>query len=255
MVVTRPEQQSRSLVSALEAAGFSVLRLPMLRVEAIEPLAPASKKTVYDLDLFEHLIFVSANAAHFGLECFSDVWPQHPEGQIFWAVGEATAQVLEKKGFTAVRPKTDMSSEGLLALPGLQEVSGQRILIVKGEGGRGLLATTLENRGARVSELHAYRRSSVSHDSRVWIRRLDEEVPTLLLISSGEGVELLSRLLQPREHTNLADHVVIAPSPRVAKLANELGWRQVRTVANAADACMLSAAEEWRGQTLDAAKT
>ncbi|MEM6545013.1 MAG: uroporphyrinogen-III synthase [Pseudomonadota bacterium] len=235
-------------MSALETAGFDVLRLPMLQVQAVEPLTPVSKQSIYDLDLFEHLIFVSANAVHFGLECFADVWPQHPSRQTFWAVGEATAQALAKNGFSAIRPETDMSSEGLLALPGLQRVNGQRILIVKGEGGRGLLATTLEGRGARVSELHAYRRSPMLHDAQNWINRLGQEAPTLLLLSSGEGVELLSRLLQPREHTNLADLPVVAPSPRVARLATDLGWRQVKTVANAADACMLNAAEEWREQ-------
>ncbi|MEM1143839.1 MAG: uroporphyrinogen-III synthase [Pseudomonadota bacterium] len=246
VVVTRPERQAGRLVSDLSTCGFKTLTLPLLKIEPIRPLAPADRQCVIDLDQFAHVVFVSANAVEEGLDVISDYWPQYPIGPSFWAVGEATAQSLMRHGIEAQRPDSDMSSEGLLKMPGLNQVASEKILIVKGEGGRGLLADELTRRGATVHLLHCYRRAPEIHDAQHWIRVLEEPKPTLILVSSGEGLGLLTRLLQPEEHTNLAKHTVVAPSQRVAYQAQTLGWQSVQLADNAADATMVIAAEGWR---------
>ena len=82
------------------------------------------------------MIFISANAVRFGLALVDDYWPQLPTGLNWYAIGVATAAVLARHGIAAITPRRFMSSEGLLAVPALQHVSDQRVLIVKGEGGR-----------------------------------------------------------------------------------------------------------------------
>ena len=162
-----------------------------------------------------------------GLDRIQDYWPQLPAQQRYWAVGERTAQVLEAAGLDVERPERDMSSEGLLALPGLKQVQGQRTLIVRGEGGRQLIAETLRARGASVDSLCCYRRVPVSHRADDVVARV--EPADLIMISSGEGLELLSGLLQPREHTNLAAITLLVPSPRVAERAPGPGLAADRT--------------------------
>ena len=245
-VVTRPEGQAAGLMQGLEWLGLDPVHLPMLAIEPIDPLGPSDRQHLLDLDLYQHLIFISANAARVGLSCIDDFWPQYPVGQQCWAVGESTAQVLETAGLSVSRPSKDMSSEGLLAMEGLQSVSGDRVLIVRGEGGRELLAETLVERGAQVDALRCYRRAPVEHDAGQWQQRLESSPRAVLLASSGEGVELLSRLLQPREHTNLASHTLFVPTDRVRALAHDLGWRDIQCAANASDAAMLSAVHDWR---------
>lgn len=247
MLVTRPAGQADALINGLRRSGFAPEHLPMLTIDPVEPLPAVQRQRVLDLDRYEHVIFVSANAARIGIDHFRNFWPQLPEGQIYWAVGQSTALCLEAEGLAVSRPTSDMSSEGLLAMPGLADLQSQRVLLVKGEGGRKFLEEQLEQRGAKVDSLECYRRGLATHDaaaSRNWVT---QAALPLILISSGEGLEQLSGLLQPREHTNLSGATLLVPSLRVAKQARELGWKNVACADNASDSAMLEAARAWRG--------
>lgn len=246
VLVTRPEGQADTLMQGLRRAGCRPLHLPLLSIEALKPLPGVMRQRVQDLDLYDHVLFISANAARIGLACLEDYWPQWPDGQRYWAVGKSTADVLESRGLRVIWPASDMSSEGLLALPGLSDLAGQRCLIVRGEGGRTYLADGLGERGAEVDALVCYRRQAVTYSDDSLRERLGNGSVEAVMISSGEGLEILTRLLQNREHTNLARATLFAPSERVANLASELGWLSVRTVENASDSAMLAAAEQWR---------
>ncbi|MEM6773703.1 MAG: uroporphyrinogen-III synthase [Pseudomonadota bacterium] len=245
VLVTRPHGQADSLLEGLRSDGWTALHLPLIAIEEIDPLPGEVRQRILDLDLYAHVIFVSANAASIGASKIDDLWPQWPVRQRYWAVGKSTAAVLGKAGLRAESPEQNMSSEGLLAMKGLQAIDGDRCLLVRGEGGRTLIAETLRERGARVDELPCYRRVAVSYPPEEVNRLLGDELPELLLVSSGEGLELLSRLLRSRERTNLTDTTLFVPSLRVARRAHTLGWERVETVENASDAAMRAAAKRW----------
>ncbi|MFK8043369.1 uroporphyrinogen-III synthase [Congregibacter sp.] len=246
VLVTRPAGQADSLITALGDAGFTPLHMPMLQIDALDPLPGAQRQRVLDLDLYTHVIFVSANAARLGMAQIQDYWPQLPAGQTFWAVGESTAMCLQAEGLEVSRPEQDMSSEGLLAMPGLSDLRLQRVLIVKGEGGRRFLEEQLRARGATVDSLECYRRGYAAHDALECQKLVLGREPALILISSGEGLERLTGLLQPEEHTNLAVTTLLVPSERVAEQALILGWKNVKCADNASDSAMLAAATAWR---------
>lgn len=247
VLVTRPEGQADALISGLRGAGFTPVHMPMLTIEPVVPLSGIQRQRLLDLDRYEHVIFVSANAARLGIDHFRDYWPQLPEGQTYWAVGQSTALCLEAEGLEVSRPPSDMSSEGLLAMPGLADLQSQRVLIVKGEGGRKFLEEQLRQRGAKVDSLECYRRGLATHDGEACRDLVTQPKRSLILISSGEGLERLSGLLQPREHTNLAMATLVAPSLRVAEQARKLGWKNVECADNASDSAMLEAATDWQG--------
>lgn len=73
------------------------------------------------------------------------------------AVGPATARALEGTGIPVALVADDARSEGLASslLPRL--VAGDRVLVVRPEGGPGLLAAALRAGGARVEEAPLYR--------------------------------------------------------------------------------------------------
>ncbi len=249
VLVTRPQGQAGPLCAALEQAGFEAHALPLLELDALPELSAASRATVMDLDRYQHVIFVSGNAVRFGMGCIGDYWPQLPVGLNWYAVGSATAALLSGFGVSAVSfPTQAMDSEALLALPALADVAGQRVLIVKGEGGRRTLCEELQRRGATVDELACYRRRCPPLAAGELAAKLQQWQVTIILLSSGEALANMRALLSPRETTKFTETGLIVPSLRVARMAYEAGFRQVITAANASDAAMLQALGEWRAR-------
>lgn len=244
IIVTRPHGQADRLQAALSQLGLESVHMPLLEIQPLEPLPQDARQCLLDLDLYEHVIFVSANAALCGLEAIDGFWPQYPVGQQIWAVGETTGQLLRSAGMSAHWPETEMNSEGLLALPGLDAVAGTRVLIVRGEGGREKIAQVLGERGAKVDALRCYRRKGKSYQVEELYDLFPVASPALILVSSGEGLEHLSRLLHALENSNLADHTLVVPSARVEALARDLGWRDLLLAKNASDAAMIEAVSQ-----------
>jgi len=153
---TRPAHQAAELSAALRAAGARVSELPLIAIMPL-PLAADDERLLLDLDRYDGVFFVSANAARLGLDAIAGVWPQWPHRLPAYAVGQHTARVLEAAAITATVPD-QADSEGLLALPALADVAGRRFLLCRGDTGRELLVDTLRARGARVDVLALYRR-------------------------------------------------------------------------------------------------
>ncbi|WP_369600141.1 uroporphyrinogen-III synthase [Hahella sp. SMD15-11] len=155
ILLTRSAAENAPLADALKAQGAGVRELPVFEPRAL-PLEGADRTRLLNLDQYHHVIVVSKPAARFLAEAVDTWWPQCPVGLNWYCPGEGTRQVLESALPVRVRTGSPATSEGLLDLPALQAVAGQRVLIVRGTEGRELLASTLTERGARVEYLPVY---------------------------------------------------------------------------------------------------
>ena len=214
---------------------------PLLALQPLTSLPPEQRRLVADLDHYQHVIFISTNAVRFGLDCFDDNWPQLPVGINWYAIGDATRQGLAARGLAPQAPVQRMDSEGLLALPALSDLRGDRVLIVKGEGGRQALRDALADRGAQVDELHCYRRVCPALPAGKLAEILLEQQVGTIMISSGEGLAKMLTLLSERETTKFRDIALIVPSSRVAAIAQRAGFSDITTAENAGDVAMLQA--------------
>lgn len=152
----RPAAQAAPLSASLRAAGAEVIDLPLLEIAPL-PLSSDGRACLLALDRYDGVLFVSTNAARLGLDAVAGLWPQWPHRLPAFAVGAVTAQVLADAALTVACPQQE-DSEGLLALPAMQAVAGQRWLLFRGDDGRELLRETLQARGATVDVLPLYRR-------------------------------------------------------------------------------------------------
>lgn len=246
MLVTRPTGQADDLADALTKLGFRVFCKPLLEVCPLPALTPADRQYVLNLDQYRHVIFISGNAVRFGMEEIEALWPQLPVGLNWYAIGSGTASQLGEHGIVAHTPGSRMTSEGLLSLPTLQNVSGDKVLIVKGEGGRETLRSSLEARGALVNELRCYRRVCPSLAPGELAHCLEEWQIELIQIASGESLTNMLSLLSPGESTKLRDIALLLPSQRVAREAEAMGFTNLVVAENAADAAVLEALDNWR---------
>lgn len=246
VLITRPAGQEGPLRHALEAAGFRVSHQPLLELERVPGPDRHQQRLILDLDRFQHVIFVSANAVRFGLDWLASCWPRLPLGPQWYAVGEATADLLREQGLAPLTPGRQMSTEGLLALPSLQVIRGERVMIVKGEGGRRELAGQLAARGAQVESLCCYRRLAPALPAGALAAQLRAADTGVVTISSGEGLDNFLALLSPEETTKLQGITLLVPSERIALQARQAGWRRLLLADNASDDAVLQALRQWR---------
>lgn len=235
VLVTRPRAQAEVLCDLIRAAGGEPILFPTVEIQPPHDAEAARAALAQSWDI---LIFVSRNAVKQALELSPS--GQLPAGQTA-AVGAATAAALTEIGRAPnLVPNQHFDSEGLLALPDLQQVRGQRILIVRGEGGRGLLNETLRQRGATVAYAEVYRRALPQLDAAPLMTTWR---PTLNLLTATSN-EVLNNLYQliPDEHRGWFLNLPLAVfSERGAATAMQLGFRTVAVARESSDPALLDA--------------
>ena len=134
IVVTRPDEQSDTLVTRLEALGHDVVRCPLIRVEPLgdEPIDPSP---------YDWIVVTSQNGARELARRLTGK-PRH-----LAAIGPGTAQVLLEQGLQVDLVPQTHTQEGLAAeLP-----HGGRMLLAAAEGARRVL---IDDRGADFLPLY-----------------------------------------------------------------------------------------------------
>ncbi|MBB6289266.1 MULTISPECIES: uroporphyrinogen-III synthase [unclassified Pseudomonas] len=238
VLLTRPAEESAALAAALSEAGILSSSLPLLDIEPL-PVTPEQQAIFGDLGRYCAVIVVSKPAARLAVQQLDQAWPQ-----LSWfSVGAATAQVLADHGLCVHYPQTGDDSEALLQLPALREAiarPGARVLILRGEGGRELLAERLREQGASVDYLELYRRFLPTYDTGVLTRRIQLERLNGLVVSSGQGFLHLQALAGP-DWPQVAQLPLFVPSPRVAEMARAAGAEKVVDCRGASAAALLVA--------------
>ena len=236
VVLTRPQADSERLSEALQNEGFQTRVMPIITIEAIPTAEQAPAPSVSDDGL---CIFISANAVRFGLPQLGSALARDSDLTVI-AVGNKTRDTLAAEGIQAQVP-VRADSEGLLAMPALSAPDSRDVVIVKGEGGRELLASELTGRGARVTEWACYRRCWPEVDVSGLI---EISAGLIFQASSGELVSRLSELLAGGGQADLFQSSIIVPSDRVARLATEIGWGQVIRAEDASDDAFIRALKQ-----------
>ena len=233
VVLTRPQADSQRLSEALQNEGFQTRVMPIMTIEATPTVEQAPAPSLSDDAL---CIFISANAVRFGLPQLGPALARCSDLTVI-AVGNKTRDTLTAEGIQAQVPARP-DSEGLLAMPTLSAPDARDVVIVKGEGGRELLASELTRRGARVTEWVCYRRCWPDVD----VSGLTEISAGLIFqASSGEMVSRLAELLAGEGQADLFQSSIIVPSDRVARLATDIGWGQVIRAEDARDDAFMRA--------------
>ena len=189
---------------------------------------------------YDIAIFVSANAVEFGAP---PAW-SWPERMVTYAPGPGTAEALAAAGIIGARvPTTSFDSEGLLELPSLADVTGKRIVIFRGEGGREFLGSTLRSRGATVDHVPCYRRVAPQSGADGLVEAMREGRAHAVTLTSSEGLDNLVAAVGAPGLALMAHLPVFAAHPRIAERARERGLRAVETAGG--DAGLLAGVLEW----------
>lgn len=238
LLLTRPAEESAALATVLSDVGIYSSSLPLLDIEPLS-ITPDQQALLRDLGRYCAVIVVSKPAARLALQQLDRQWSEVP----WFSVGAATAQVLADQGYTVHYPHTGDDSEALLELPALREAIARpaaRVLILRGEGGRELLAERLRERGASVDYLELYRRFLPTYDTGVLMQRIQLERLNGVVVSSGQGF-LHLQALAGADWPEVAQLPLFVPSPRVQEMARAAGAEKVVDCRGASAAALLVA--------------
>ena len=249
---TAPKQRACYVISLRPVGGHAPMRraaaLHGARVLAlspwrIEPRDDAATRAALATALAADVVlFTSPAAARRGA-----LQPLRASPTQAWlAVGAGTAAALRRAGVERVNAPTRMDSEGLLSLPALAQVQGRSVGMVTAPGGRGLIAPTLAARGARVLRAELYARVPVTLAPQALARLRALPGPLCLAVSSGEALQRILEALPDDLLPRLRRARVLAASERLAQMAREAGFGDVRVATDARPASLLAASAAGR---------
>lgn len=254
IVITRPRTQALRWRDVLNERGANTHLLPVLEIVPVSDAREleAVKSRILALAEYAKVVFVSQNAVEQTADWIDRYWPQPPLGVRYFAVGETTAAAARDCGLEVVAAEQAMNSEALLALPALQTVKNEKILICRGLGGRTLLGEQLRERGAQVDYCELYERrlpAAASAEFGLLIPQLraarEAGRQLVIAVHSGESLQNFTQLLHEHRElqadVELRSAVVLVPGARVAELASSLGFRRILVAANATDDAMTQA--------------
>ena len=236
VVSLRPVGCHGALRRAAAREGARTLALSPWR---LQPRTDPATRTALRTALAADAVVVTSPAAARAAAAMTPLRAQR--GQIWYALGAATACALQRAGIAQVNTPARATSEALLALPGLAQTHGCRIGLVTAPDGRDLLAQTLTARGAQLQLAHVYTREHLLPTTAAMSKLTQITTPLWIAISSGQAlIHLLGALPVHAQRRLLRGHVCAA-SERLAALSRELGFGHVVVAASPSPADLVAA--------------
>ena len=221
IAITRPIDQAKKLSALITKAGGTPVLFPLIEIRPLNDYSQF-EAVISDIKDYDWAIFISSNAVHNGM-------PRMVKAGIspnlkFAAIGPVTASELQSFGVKDVLiPKDRFDSEALLALPEMHNVADKKILLVRGIGGRDVLAETLKTRGAQVTFAECYQRINPQTNcdllAQLW---RDKKLHGIVVTSS----EAMRHLLDLAGDADWLHHVTLFVNhARIAELPLQLGLK------------------------------
>lgn len=223
VAITRPAEQAQSLCDAIESHGGVAIRFPLIAVSALQDYQ-AFDQQITRLQHTDWAIFISSNAVDFAMPRVRQSYSTMPDHLRFAAIGQQTADALQKYGVHKVLiPQGRYDSETLLALPEMQDVAGKTFAIFRGVGGRELMAETLKARGANVYFAESYQRVNPQQNTELlnthWLKNQLDAV----VVTSSEAMRYL---LDMASNDEWLRHITLCVNhERIAELPRKLGLK------------------------------
>lgn len=221
ILITRPAGQQQPFIEQVQTLGLSVSHLPCLEIEALH----SATLEVDPATTCDSVLFTSVNAVREAHRQRPLPWP----GLAVYAIGAATGKALQQLQQTlAIPPLSPFNSESFLAQ--MATLQPGKMLLVKGCGGRGLLAPGLLDLGWQVLSAEVYRRRLPAIPATEIAQLLERQPPDLISITSNESLQNLVTLAASHL-PQLRALPLVVNSARAAELARELGFTQPALIA------------------------
>jgi uroporphyrinogen III methyltransferase / synthase len=191
VVVTRTRKQASVLSNKLRALGAHVIELPTIRIEPPTDLREFAE-LVQDAHIYDWIVFTSANGVEAFFNIFFKLYDDAREigGARIAAIGPATAQrVKDFHLHVDLQPQEFVAEDVVREFQKQGSIENLKILVVRAEKARDVLAKELSALGAIVDEAFAYRTVPETRDTSGARRQLTKDGADLITFTSSSTVE------------------------------------------------------------------
>lgn len=240
VIVTRPVEQALGWVQQLQQWGYEALLFPVL---AIQPVlwSEQTRTHLSQLNQFDFVHFSSPNAIHYALQALGKNAALWAKSAHIGLMGSGSRELM-RRWYPESAPQWisppeagSWDSETLIQImvrqPWLKDV--RRALLVKGEGGREVLADWLRSRSIEVQYAEVYARHPVqwSPEIEAKLHSLRPISQCVWLLTSSEGSQALGKVIRQLSDGELQQKLwhasVLTTHERVACAAHQAGFEHV----------------------------
>jgi uroporphyrinogen III methyltransferase / synthase len=182
ILITRPRAQSAGFARRLEALGAVPILFPVIEIAPVK-VSRALDQALRELDQYDWLVLTSANGVQVTWKRLSDLHIQAlPEGLKVAAIGPKTAAALRSLGVKPDFVPDEYVAEAIL--PGLGELRGCRVLLLRADLARPALPQAIRQGGGVATELAVYNTVAAEPDPKA-LEALRQGVDVVTFTSSS----------------------------------------------------------------------
>ncbi|MDX7989027.1 uroporphyrinogen-III synthase [Xenorhabdus sp. 12] len=244
ILITRPAPAGEDLVKRLQAVGKTAYNAPLIEIKPGAGLPLLSQK-MQCLSAGDLVFLLSKNAVHYADNQLTQEGQSWPDKLSYYGIGKSTSLLFQQQtGLKISWSEQGETSEALLQLPTLQQMNNKRILLLRGNGGREVIASTLRMRGGEVDYCECYSRQPVKYHAADFSRYWQQRGIKTIVITSGEMLQLLYNLVTDSDGKAwLLGCCLIVVSERLANIARTLGWQVIKVAKSADNDALMQALE------------
>lgn len=233
VVLTRAKDQAASLSDFLRKEGADVIELPMVEIQEPEDSGLALENAAREINNYEWVVVTSPNAANRLTDALEGIIPTTS----FAAVGTQTANALTEAGCQVKHIPKKAVGESLLSefvSPPKQE---SKILFIRAEKVRPLLANGLRDLGWIVEEVTAYRNVQPPVDEEKFNQA--KKADAIIFASTSAVDRYIDLAKGPIPET------AICIGPITAKAARDRGYKYIYQADPYSVEGLILATREW----------
>ncbi len=209
ILVTRSEKRNGKLSSLIRGSGGSAINIPLIKIKE-RNIKGRRQKIRDDIKKSDWLIFTSVTGAEIFKKKIIARSTKTPRlNARICAIGEATGEYLQKKGFKVDFIPGEYSSKGILEGLKRKEISGKRIILFRSSIGLPLLPETLKSLGAKVKEYPLYDIVTAYENRKILNEQIRKNMD-IITFTSSSAVRSFVKLAGKRQMVNIVKNTLFA---------------------------------------------
>ena len=166
VVITRPRHQAAALMEQIQERGGQPICIPVIEIKPLEDFTQLDQ-ALRQVQTYDWLVLTSVNGVNAVWERFETLGIRPLlEGVQVAAIGPKTAAALEQRGVTPDFVPNEYIAEAIL--PGLGDMRGKRIVLLRADIARTALAQAIRAAGGLAEDVSAYRTVAARVEPEAW---------------------------------------------------------------------------------------